>query len=254
MATEWRVFQTGQAPSVRCESCPERQRGLFCGLNAEELKGLSRSKSMSRFGRGQLLFQAGNPVTTVYCVHSGLVKLYRLAFNGKEQILRLAGPGALLGYRSLLRDKPHEHFAEILEEGEVCCIPAAAIKPLMDGAPRLLQTVITTLTNELEEMEERCVERSQAKAEVRLAALLVRSLPAVSGKVELPLSRQEIADLLGTAPETVIRLLRGLHRRGLVKLKGREIDVPSRARLERFLQEEAYGRRAARPKRQPRPA
>lgn len=242
--TDWSLFKKADLREPQCLGCVRKSQGPFCGLETGIVSRLGRAKAVSLVGKGQILFQAGSPVSSVYCLHSGFAKIYRVAFNGKEQILRIAEPGSLLGFRALLMETPHESYAEIVETARVCSIPAQALRPLIDGAPPLLKRMLLLLGEELGEMEERCVERSHAKAEIRLAFFLFRYLQQKAGPgraVVIPLSRQEIADWLGTASETVIRLLGSLQRRGLVRLRGRLIEIPNRDRMQSYL-EAALGR------------
>lgn len=219
------------APS--CTSCSKQGRGPFCGLQPDALSGLDRAKSFGTYPRGQILFQAGSRATGVHCLSSGVVKLYRIGVGGKEQILRLAGPGDLLGHRAVLGDRPHDHDAEAMTDIEVCYLPADTLAPLLGAASPLVRSVVRKLVDEAAEVESRLVERSQLRAEVRLAAFLLRLSGPGEGpaRFELPLSRQELADYLGTAPETVIRGLAHLSKKRLIKIDGRFVEVLDRARF-----------------------
>ena len=220
-----------QAPS--CASCAKQGRGAFCGLAPEALSGLDRAKSFGTYPRGQILFQAGSRATGVYCLSSGIVKLYNVGASGKEQILRLAGPGDLLGHRAVLGERLHDHDAEAMTDIEVCYLPADTLAPLLAAASPLVRSVVRKLVDEAAEVEARLVERSQMRAEVRLSAFLLRLAGTGEGpaRFELPLSRQELADYLGAAPETVIRALAMLTKKRLIKLEGRFVDVLDRARF-----------------------
>ncbi len=216
-----------------CMACVKQSKGPFCGLSSEALGLLDRAKSFGTYPRGQILFQAGSKATGVHCVSSGLVKLYRVGPTGREQILRLAGPGDLLGHRAVLGDRPHDHDAEAMTDVEVCYLPADAVAPLVGNAPPLLRSLLKKLIDESAELECRLVERAQQRAEGRLAGFLLRLAGPGEGavRIELPLSRQELADYLGTAPETIIRALAHLQRRKLLRLEGRFVEIADRARL-----------------------
>ncbi|MBI5594622.1 MAG: Crp/Fnr family transcriptional regulator [Elusimicrobia bacterium] len=220
-----------QVPS--CASCAKQGRGPFCGLPSDSLTGLDRAKSFGTYPRGQILFQAGSKATGVHCLNAGLVKLTRVGLGGKEQILRLAGPGDLLGHRAVLGERPHDHDAEAMTDVEVCYLPADVISPLVSSAPPLLRSLVKKLVEETSEVEGRLVERAQQRAEERLASFLLRLCGPGDGtaRVELPLSRQELADYLGAAPETIIRALAHLAKRKLIRLDGRFVEVPDRSKL-----------------------
>lgn len=230
---------TLKAPALRgkpvptCTSCSKQGKGPFCGLSGDALAGLDRAKSFGTYPRGQILFQAGSRATGVHCLSSGLVKLYRVGAGGKEQILRLAGPGDLLGHRAVLGERPHDHDAEAMTDIEVCYLPADTLAPLLAAASPLVRSLVRKLVEETAEVEGRLVERSQLRAEVRLAAFLLRLAGKGDGpaRFELPLSRQELADYLGAAPETVIRALAHLSKKRLIKLEGRFVEVLDRVRF-----------------------
>ncbi|TPW21023.1 MAG: cAMP-binding protein [Elusimicrobia bacterium] len=219
------------APS--CQTCSKQARGPFCGLSGDSLAGLDRAKSFGTYPRGQILFQAGSRATGVHCLSSGLVKLYRVGAGGKEQILRLAGPGDLLGHRAVLGERPHDHDAEAMTDVEVCYLPADTLSPLLAAASPLVRSLVKKLVEEGIEVEGRLVERSQMRAEVRLAAFLLKLAGKGEGpaRFELPLSRQELADFLGAAPETIIRALAHLSKKRLIRIEGRFIEVLDRGRF-----------------------
>ena len=231
MTTKAASSRTKPAPS--CQTCAKQARGPFCGLSGDALVGLDRAKSFGTYPRGQILFQSGSRATGVHCLSSGLVKLYRVGAGGKEQILRLAGPGDLLGHRAVLGERPHDHDAEAMTDIEVCYLPADTLAPLLAAASPLVRSLVKKLVEEGIEVEGRLVERSQLRAEVRLAAFLLKLAGKGEGpaRFELPLSRQELADFLGAAPETVIRALAHLSKKRLIKLDGRFVSVLDRAQF-----------------------
>lgn len=231
MTTKTAPARAKAVPS--CQSCSKQGRGPFCGLSGDALVGLDRAKSFGTYPRGQILFQAGSRATGVHCLSSGLVKLYRVGASGKEQILRLAGPGDLLGHRAVLGERPHDHDAEAMTDIEVCYLPADTLGPLMAAASPLVRSLVRKLVDEAAEVEGRLVERSQLRAEVRLSTFLLRLAGKGEGpaRFELPLSRQELADYLGAAPETVIRALAHLSKKRLIRLEGRFVEVLDRVRF-----------------------
>lgn len=228
-----RHVPTRLKPAPSCLACAKQAKGPFCGLSGEALTGLDRVKSFGTYPRGQILFQAGSRATGVHCLSSGIVKLYRVGAGGKEQILRLAGPGDLLGHRAVLGDRPHDHDAEAMTDVEVCYLPADTLAPLLAAASPLVRSLVQKLVEEAAEVEGRLVERSQLRAETRLTAFLLHLAGKGEGPVrfELPLSRQELADYLGAAPETVIRALAHLSKKRLIRLEGRFVEILDRTRL-----------------------
>lgn len=192
------------------------------------------------YARGQILFQAGNRPIGIHSIQKGLVKLYRVGPTGKEQIIRLAVAGDLLGYRPLLADKPHDIYAQAVTDVHVCCIPADSVRFLLRGTPPMMRNMAKIMAGEMASIEDRLVQRSQQKAEDRLISFLLRCADGVRGNgiggAEIPLSRQEIADFIGAAPETVIRALGRLQRNNLIRVSGRHLEIPDPEKLAAKLQ------------------
>ncbi len=230
--------------------------GPFAGLSELEKRKLEGVMTSGVYARGQILFQAGNRPIGIHSIQKGLVKLYRVGSTGKEQIIRLAVAGDLLGYRPLLADKPHDIYAQAVTDVRVCCIPADSIRFLLRGTPPMMRNMAKIMAGEMASIEDRLVQRSQQKAEDRLISFLLRCAEGVrapqapsagphttegvrshgNGHVEIPLSRQEIADFIGAAPETVIRALGRLQRDQLIRVSGRYLEIPNPGRLAAKLQ------------------
>ena len=240
-----------KSSKTKCMDCVKQSKGPFCNLSEQVVGTLDQSKTCSPYARGQILFQEGNPPVGVYCVETGLVKLYKIGVTGKEQILRIAGPGELLGYRALIAGETYAHFAEALVDSSVCFMPAETVRPLLRSAPDFLWKLLHTLLDEVAEMEARYVDLSQMPAEARLILFLLRyggklgrtpdgksALGRVGAKGQMALSRQEIADCIGAAPETVIRTLSRLQKRKLIRVDGRAIEIPDPDKLHDFLHQE----------------
>lgn len=220
--------------------CAGHAGGPFCGLPAAILAACDRAKIPSSYARGQILYQEGNPALGVYCIQEGLVKVYRIGTGGKEHILRIAGPGDLLGYRAILAGSAHDHFAEAVSESRICFLSVDALRPLLHRSADFSALALRLLERELCETERRLLDASQRKADERLLLFLLdcgEKLAAAGGtRLEVPFTRVEIADYIGTAPETVIRGLRRLCRQKLIRVTRRVIEIPDPARLRRLLQ------------------
>ncbi|MFH2203233.1 MAG: Crp/Fnr family transcriptional regulator [Elusimicrobiota bacterium] len=227
-----------------CASCVRSQSGPFSGLSDYMLRRLEGVKTKGVFARGQVLFQAGNRPLALHCIENGLVKLCRVGPAGKEQIIRLAVAGELLGYHALLAEKPHDLYAQAVTDVEVCCFPVDSVRSLLRGAPPMMRNLARMMAGEMAGLHDRLVQRSQQKAEERLIAFLLRCAEGLRGgadeSVEIPLSRQEIADFIGAAPETVIRALGRLQRDRLIRVHGRRLEIPRADKLAAKLQTALY--------------
>jgi CRP-like cAMP-binding protein len=106
-----------------CSSCIIRTHPLFRHLGEEELQDISLNKITETYRRGSIVYREGNRMKGFYCVQSGIVKIYKTGFDGKEQIVRFAKPGDLIAYRSVVSNEAACTTAELMQEGTLCHIP-----------------------------------------------------------------------------------------------------------------------------------
>ncbi len=214
-----------------CQTCPSRLLGIFCQLEESSLGELNGHKTTNTYQKGQVVFYEGNRPFGVYCIYSGRVKLYKSDADGHQQILRLAGEGDLLGYRSLLSREPYHATAEVIEDAVICCVDANAFFRLISEQPALAMHVIKKLARELRQAEEWMTSIAHHSVRERMAELLLM-LKEAYGKphgngvlIDLQLSREEIAEMIGTTQETAIRLLSDLKKEEVIAVQDRSITL-----------------------------
>ena len=198
---------------------------------------LDAAKHPHAYRRKQVLYYEGNPATGLFCIQSGSVKLYKTGPEGKVYILRIAASSGVLGLESLFTGSPWSATAEMLEDGTVCYVDRKTVLELVRQDPGVAVQVIQTLAHQLQTSESERVELAQSSVRERLArllALLVQShgiSEDVGTRIDLRLSREEMAEMIGTAQETAIRLLTELKQDGVIGLDGRVIVVRDIDRL-----------------------
>ncbi|QQR81354.1 MAG: Crp/Fnr family transcriptional regulator [Deltaproteobacteria bacterium] len=166
---------------AECHNCESRPNGIFCELEQASTRELEQRKTSNVYKKGQIIFYEGNQALGLYCVSSGRVKLYKTSIDGKEQIVRIASPGDVLGYRALLADEPYHATAEALEDAEVCCLDRNAFFPLLKKEPSLAMNLIQKLAQELRVAENLAATIAQKSVRERMAELLL-TLKEVYGK------------------------------------------------------------------------
>lgn len=213
--------------------CPARTTGAFCSLPKPEIRVLARGKTMNTYRRRNTIFYEGNPSLGVYCVRSGKVKIYKQGADGKVQIVRLAKSGDLLGYRAFFAEEPYCESAEVLETSCICFIDRATITQLLARNVQLAQWILKKICIELRQARERNLALAQKSVPQRVAELLIalhdsfgENTPQGT-KVNISLTREEMAELAGTRTETLIRTLSGFKKRGLVEIAPPHIYVKS---------------------------
>ena len=230
----WLFLYVVTAKKPECQTCSSRLLGLLCNLEGEALKECNQHKTTNSYKKGQVIFYEGNHAYGLYCIFAGRVKLFKSGVDGKQQILRIAGPGDLLGYRSLFSDEPYAANAEVLEDATICCIDKDAFFPLLSKNPDLALNIIKKLSRELRFAERLATSMAQHSVRERMAELLL-ILQESYGKpvnpngkgvrINLALSRRELGEMIGITEETAIRLLSEFKQDGMIDVKEREITV-----------------------------
>lgn len=223
----------------RCSTCGARDQGLFCSLTGSHLLKLDRQKIAHEYQRGQVIFYEGNPPLAVYCVYSGVIKLYKSGKNGKKVLIRLLGPGEIVGYRALVANELYAATAEAVVDTTICTISKETIELILKNDSEITMRLMAKLAAELRISEEQMVTRTQDPVRQRTARFLLWLLEnhdppsKKANKITLPLLREEMAQMIGTTPETLSRVLREFSDRGLIALDRKDIFVPKPRSLRR---------------------
>lgn len=216
---------------VKCKNCKTKGKSLLCMLTDDQLDDLDRGKTCIVYKKGQTLFYEGTRPMGLYCIKSGKVKVFKMGSQGKEQILRLANPGEFLGYRSLLGEEIYAASGEVLEDAAICFIPKDSFFRSLLNNKEFYQNIVKSLAHELGVVEEKLADLSQKSVRERLAGnlLMLKETYGLEGQdsvlIDLSISREDLANIVGTATETVIRLLSEFKRDGLISLEGKKVRV-----------------------------
>jgi CRP/FNR family transcriptional regulator, nitrogen oxide reductase regulator len=206
-----------------------KQLPLFSGVSVSDCANIVSSAREKNFARRQTIFAEGDPVRQISLLISGCVKLTQIGEDGSEVILRLAGPGEIVGALGLCTDVGHCSTAQTMESSTVLVWGRANFESLLERFPVLHRNVIRVLESRLQDMDLRFREVSTQKVAPRLSSELVRLLSQVgkrvNGSVEISLSRAELAQLTGTTLFTVSRLLSQWNVRGIVYARRESVTV-----------------------------
>lgn len=213
-----------------CDRCWVRGRSVFCGLEGDRLASIESRKITRTYRRGEPLYVEGDVSNGVFCIYRGAVKVFRTGRDGREQIVRLASPGDIVGYRSIFDGSAHATCAIALDDVQACFLPRTQFALLCETAPMLAHAMLGLLSHQLVAVEERMLELTQKSVRERLAETLLQ-LHAIFGvdrdgtTINVRLSRGELAELVGSATESVIRFLTDFKRTGVVTLRGKRIGI-----------------------------
>lgn len=212
-----------------CENCPEGYQGLFNKLDKADLLYLNEEKIPMHFKKGHIIFDEGQKPHGIFCLREGTVKVYKISFDGREQITRILFPGELLGLKALLSGKSYSVSAAALDDASLCFISKTDFFQLMLKYPEFTRAIIVSLSKLLEQAEFRMISLAHKPVRERLAETLLylnKTFHATAPsypRTYLNITRQDIANIIGTAPETVIRLLTEFKDTKLIEIKGRKI-------------------------------
>ena len=212
-----------------CSSCIIRTHPLFRHLNEEEIQDISLNKITETYKRGSIIYREGNRMKGFYCVNSGIVKIYKTGFDGKEQIVRFAKPGDLIGYRSVVSNEPACTTAEILQESTLCHIPTDILLHLVKTNGEFAVSLMKLTCKELGEANAYITDIAQKTVKERLAEILIHLDSEFGtdemGVLNISLTREELSNIVGTATESIIRLLSEFKNDGSIELNGRKIKI-----------------------------
>jgi len=212
-----------------CESCTIRTHPLFRHLGPEELQEISLSKITEIHKRGSVVYEEGNRIKGFYCVQKGIVKIYKTGIDGKEQIIRFAKPGDVIGYRSVVSNEPACTTTEALEESILCHIPAEILLNLIQLNGNFAVELMKLTCKELGEANSYITDIAQKTVKERLAEILIQLEEEFgedeAGVLRVSLTREELSNIVGTATESIIRLLSEFKNRGYLELNGRKIKI-----------------------------
>ena len=216
---------------ITCENCACDFDFVFKALSADELKKIARHKHTRTYQKGEILFYEGMEPFGVYCIATGAVKLYKTDQNGSQTILRIVKKGSLLELRALLARQNNSSTGEVLEDGEICFIDKKTIVSMIEKNQNLFSDVTKNLCAQLGDYENKIHSLAKDSVRERLARLLLDLAKNFTKKkknkniIEINLSREEMAQLIGTATETLIRFLSEFKRDRLVAINGRKIEI-----------------------------
>ena len=167
----------------------------------------------------------------VFVVHSGKVKISKLIENGKEQIIHIAKEGELLGMRALFSGENYNVSATTLENSQIGFIKAEHFQSLVDFIPDLRDRIIKDLSKELVGRIDFITNMAHKNVRIRFAhALLI--LGNIYQEKEINLSREDMANYIGMATETLIRVMSEFKKEDIIEINGRKVSIINSKKLE----------------------
>ncbi len=200
---------------------------LFGGLPPEHLDEIGKIAVKKDFKRGGAIFFEGDPGIGFYMVVTGKVKIFKMSLAGKEQILHIFGPGEPFGEVPVFHDQPFPANATALEKTSLIFFPRKDFVELVHTMPSLVMNMLAVLSMRLRRFAAQIENLSLKEVPERLAGYLLYLSEEQNNteKVELQISKGQLASLLGTIPETLSRIFARMSDEGLIRVEGKSISL-----------------------------
>jgi CRP-like cAMP-binding protein len=218
---------------------------LLQHLEPDELKRLAATTTLANHPAMGTIFQKGDPGSSMMAVIRGRVKICSRSVDGKELVLNILGPGGLFGEIALLDGEPRTADAVALEETDLLILDRARFIPVLAAHPDMALRLLGVLCKRLRQTNESLEDTLFLQAPSRLARALLRLVPTFGKSVEdgmlldIKLSQQQLAGLVGISRESVNKQLNEWQRDGLIALTKSIITLRDRAALEEIASAEA---------------
>jgi len=215
-----------------------RRTTIFRRLTAVDRERLIAVSSVRAYEKGALLFSEGDESDHLFTIVSGRVKVFKSTPRGTDVILEIFGPGDPVGAVAVYESRPYPASAMALEPASCVLIPRKTFFEMLETHPTLVRGLLIGLNHRLVELTTRLSELSGGRVESRLARFFLKlatdmGQPRPEGTfIALTLSRQELADMIGTTIETSIRIMSRWSKQDLVRTEKDGFIVVDRHALE----------------------
>lgn len=203
---------------------------LFSGMDAAQLSRIERITQQRIYKRGEAIFWEGDPGIGFFVVAQGKVKIFKTSLDGKEQILHIYGPGNPFGEVPVFSGSRFPANAQAIEKSVLLFFPRTDFIALITDHPSLALNMLAVLSMRLRQFTIQVENLSLKEVPARLAAYLI-FLSDEQNRTEavtLPISKGQLASLLGTIPETLSRIFNRMSGQGLIQVSGGEITLKDR--------------------------
>lgn len=212
-----------------CHQCIIKELNSLKTLSNEELTKITDCKTTLNFNRGDVIFGERENINGVYCIRQGVCKISKMGVNGKDQIINLIGKGNLLGQRSVISDESTNLKATSMTDMDVCFIPKKEIINSLTNNTKFSLSVLKSMSNSLKETDNHIVDLAQKSVKQRMAETLLYICETFgvddNEMLSVILTRDDYANIVGTATESAIRILSQFKKDGLITTEGKKIKI-----------------------------
>jgi CRP/FNR family transcriptional regulator, cyclic AMP receptor protein len=210
---------------------------IFRDLSPQEMEGIASSAPMREVALGTLLISPEQGSEVLFILKKGRVRIYRLGADGRTLTTAIIEPGQLFGEMVALGQQMEDTYAEALDRCVVCIMSRGDVHQLLLSDPRIAVRIAESLGARVAELERRLGDTVLKSVPARIASALAAM--AASGRADVRLTHEQLADLVGTTRETTTKVLADLKDRGLVHLRRGRITVVDARGLRQLAETEA---------------
>lgn len=208
-----------------------KSNSVIANLPPDELAMLTANMTTQVYNKGEIIFREGAYATGIFFIQEGKAKKYKVDKDGKEQIIYVANTGEIMGYHALLAEERYPDSAAVLEDSKIAFIPKEDFSGVLEDSKVLPQLLLKTLSHEFFVLANSIALFGQRSVRERFAMQLVlmrekykeNFMPGMA--VEINMSREDLASLVGTTRENILRILKDFKEEGILETKGRKIVI-----------------------------
>ncbi|MDO4727887.1 MAG: Crp/Fnr family transcriptional regulator [Bacteroidota bacterium] len=223
---------------IKCQDCPVWSKSVFGELSEAELEQLNKVKTSYVFSKDRELFREGQTSQGVFCLGAGVCKISKSNAEGKSHIIKLIKPASLLAERALINQETLNLTATTLDEVKACFVPKDFFLNLLKTNVKFSFNLLKEVCKNLKEVDNDLVDMAQKNAKKRMAHTLLYLNQNFNSsgvdKLDIQLSREDLANITGTTKESCIRILNEFFNQKLIKLEGKDIHILNPTALQKL--------------------
>lgn len=222
-----------------CEDCCNNFGGGLCtskisifeNLNNEELLEILKTINHKEYGKGEIVFAEGSVANTLFFINEGKIKLYKHTKDGKEQIFHVLSEGDFFGELELIKPSKYRFNSKAIINSKICTLTKYEMKEIIMRNPEIGIKILETVGERLSRVESLVQNLATNDVDSRMAYLLIELMNKYGKRIEknisidLPLSREEMANFIGVTRETISRKLKKFEKEKLIKIVGTKIII-----------------------------
>ena len=223
---------------ANCQTCINQNCLIKINFKSLKLLGYLESKRTIACGKSQSFILEGSPVHGLFFIYDGKAKVYSRGIQGKDQIIRFAGNGDIVGHRGFLTFESYRISATAVEDSILCHFSSEVLLEMLHSIPNLSFDLMKFYAEELQRSEDKVKKFSQMNVRERVIDALmyiIKKFGTTKGFINLKVSRREIADFAGTTEDQVTRVLSKLNQEKLIHLEKKLIQIVNMEMLQEEL-------------------